>query len=214
MQRGVAPDTPVGGAANAFARAHAKLISEGDLQFDQAALTAPKPPGWLRWFVELLQTLAPVLKWGFWIGLAIVVALILYFITREIIRLRAPLARAKPLHMGPEPEWRPNSATALDLLAAADQLAAEGRFAEAAHLILLRSVEDIEGRRPRAVRPALTTREIASLAAIPASARPAFATIGQLVERSLFGGSAVAAEEFADCRSAYVAFALPEGWSA
>ncbi len=214
MQRGVASDAPVGETASTFAQAHAKLVSGGDLQFDQAAVSVPKPPGWLHWLTDLLEALGPVLKWAFWIGLAVVVALILYFIVREILRLRAPLARAKPLDMGPEPEWRPDAKAARDLLAAADQLAAEGRFGEAAHLILLRSVEDIEGRRPRTVRPALTTREIASLAALPASARPAFASIGQLVERSLFGGAQVLADEFADCRRAYEAFALPEGWSA
>lgn len=214
MQRGVASDAPGGETTSTFAQAHAKLVGGGDLQFDQAAVSTPKPPGWLQWLADLIAAAAPVMKWGFWIGLAIIVALILYFIVREILRLRAPLPRAKPLDMGPEPEWRPDARAARDLLVAADQLAAEGRYGEAAHLILLRSVEDIEGRRPRTVRPALTTREIASLTALPDSARPAFASIGQLVERSLFGGVQVMADEFADCRRAYEAFALPEGWSA
>ena len=38
--------------------------------------------------------------------------------------------------------------------------------------------------------------------------------IGKVVERSLFGGAAVGAQDFADCRQAYEAFALPEGWRA
>lgn len=211
MQAGVASGAPVGENSEAFARAHAELARDGGLQFDRAAYKIPERPSWLDWVGEALQAMAPVLKWAFWIGVAIVVALILYALVREILRLRAPLPRAKPANLT-APEWRPDVQDARDLLAAADTLAAEGRFAEAAHLILLRSVEDIVGRRPRAVRPALTTREIASLEALPVAARPAFAQIGKVVEASLFGGAEVSAAEFADCRAAYQAFALPDGW--
>ena len=96
----------------------------------------------------------------------------------------------------------------------ADALAAQGLYAEASHLLLLRSVQDIEKRQPRALRASLTTREIAGLKAVPESARPAFAQIGRVVERSLFGGAPVQADDFASCRQAYEAFALPEGWRA
>ena len=41
-------------------------------------------------------------------------------------------------------------------LADADALAAAGRFAEAVHLLLYRSVDDISDRRPGLVRPAMT----------------------------------------------------------
>ena len=134
-------------------------------------------------------------------------------LVREVLRLRMPAARPKTVAAETAPEWRPDAAAARDLLAAADALAAQGRFAEAAHLILLRSVADIERRRPRSVRPALTTREIAGLSALPPSARPAFAQIGRVVERSLFGGAPVEAAEYAECRREYEAFALPAGWA-
>ena len=42
------------------------------------------------------------------------------------------------------------------------------------------------------------------------SARLAFADIFD----AAFGGGAVLAEDFADCRNAYEAFALPDGWRA
>jgi len=195
----------------ALARAHDRLLADGSLQFDRIGFTPPSPPGWLRWLGDMVQAMGPALKWVFWIGLALLAGLILYAIVREILRLRAPSAKpTTPPSIADE--WRPDPEAARDLLVEADQLARRGLYAEAAHLLLLRSVQDIAKRQPRALRVSLTTREIATLKALPDTARPAFALIGAVVERSLFGGDTVGAPEFADCRQAYEAFALPEGW--
>lgn len=197
----------------ALASAHDRLLADKSLQLDRVGFDPPAPPGWLRWLGELLQAMEPALKWVFWIGLALLAGLILYAIGREILRLRAP--RAKPeVKSAVEAEWRPDPTAARDLLAEADALAGRGLYAEAAHLLLLRSVQDIEKRQPRALRVSLTTREIASLKALPDAARPAFALIGAVVERSLFAGDAVGSADFADCRRAYEAFALPQSWRA
>jgi hypothetical protein len=209
----------------ALAQAHERLLRDGSLQFDRAGFDPPETPGWLKWINDLLgvlfgwigdliQALGPVLKWVFWVGLALLAGLILYALVREMLNLRGP--RAKPMTRKAEGEtvWRPDSQAARDLLAEADALAARGLFAEAAHLLLLRSVQDIQKRQPKALRVSLTTREIAALKALPDAARPAFALIGRVVERSLFGGAAVDAGDFADCRRAYEAFALPDGWRA
>ncbi|MET3780046.1 uncharacterized small protein (DUF1192 family) [Brevundimonas sp. 1080] len=200
----------------ALAKAHARLLKDGSLQFDRVGFERPdiKPPGWLHWIGDALQFVAPALKWVFWVGLALVVGLIVYAIVREILRMRAPPAKPKKPRIVAEAQWRPEAQAARDLLADADALAARGLYADAAHLLLLRSVQDIEQRQPRAVRVSLTTREIARLKALPDAARPAFDLIGRMVERSLFGGAPVGALDFADCRKAYEAFALPEGWRA
>ena len=199
-----------------MARAHARLLKNDSLQFDRIGFDRPdiKTPGWLHWIGDVLQFIAPVLQWVFWIGLALVTALILYAIVREIMRMRAPPAKLVKPKIVAEAQWWPDARAARDLLADADALAARGLYADAAHLLLLRSVQDIEQRQPRAVRVSLTTREIARLKALPDAARPAFDLIGRMVERSLFGGAAVGAQDFADCRQAYEAFALPEGWRA
>lgn len=195
----------------ALARAHDRLLADGSLQFDRIGFTPPSPPGWLRWLGDMVQAMGPALKWVFWIGLAVLAGLVLYAIVREILRLRAP--RAKPtIPPSIADDWRPDPKAARDLLVEADQLAGRGLYAEAAHLLLLRSVQDIAKRQPRALRVSLTTREIATSKALPDTARPAFALIGAVVERSLFGGDTVGAPEFADCRKAYETFALPEGW--
>lgn len=198
----------------ALARAHARLLENGSLQFDRTGFDPPAPPGWLGWIGDVMQLVAPLMKWVFWIGLALLAGLILYAIVREILRLRAPTPTPARARSPAAPEWRPDPGAARDLLAEADRLAADGRYAEAVHLLLLRSVADIERRQPRALRASLTTREIAALEALPETGRPAFALIGRVVEASLFGGAAVDAGSFADCRRAYEAFALPEAWSA
>jgi hypothetical protein len=198
----------------AVRQAHERLLQDPSLQFDRVTFTVPETPSWLKGLDKLLDAIAPVLEWVFWIGLGLIVALILFAIGREILRLRKPAARAKAAAAQTEPEWRPEAQAARDLLTEADGLAAQGLYAEAAHLLLLRSVQDIEKRQPRALRMSLTTREIAALKALPDAARPAFGLIGRVVEASLFGGASVGRSEFDDCRQAYEAFALPEGWRA
>lgn len=198
----------------AVALAHDRLLKDGSLQFDRAGFVTPDTPGWLNWIGDLLQAAAPALRLIFWLGLALMVGLILYAIVREILRLRAPRARPEEPGVVGNTEWRPEAGAARNLLIEADALAARGLYAEAVHLLLLHSVHDIEKRQPRALRGSLTTREIAALRILPDAARPAFALIGRVVERSLFGGAAVDSGDFSDCRRAYEAFALPEGWRA
>jgi hypothetical protein len=99
------------------------------------------------------------------------------------------------------------------LLAEADALAAEGRFAEAVHLLLYRSVEDIEGRRPGLVKPAMTSRDLAEARDLPSVARGAFSRIARAVEISLFGGRAIDAGAWDQCRSAYAEMTVPKNWA-
>ena len=201
------------GAADQFARVHARLLQDHDLQFAFTGGPAPpKPPDWLKPLAELIAAFAPLLQWVFWGGLAIAVGAILIFIGRELIRIRWP-ARRKPADLsGPEP-WRPAPERARALLEDADRLAAEGRYGDAARLLLHRSIEDLESHRPRAVRPALTARDIAGLDALPAPARGPFAVIAAAVERAFFADRELDAAGFAECRSAYEAYAFPEAWA-
>lgn len=203
-----------GSADIALAQAHSRLLADDRLQFERTGFTPPEVPGWVHWIGDVLRATVPLLKIVFWVGLAVIVATVAYFIVRELLRLRLPRPKAEAGAVPAEPEWRPDETTARNLLAGADALAAEGRYAEAAHLLLMHSVEDIERRKPRAIKVSLTTREIATATSLPQAARPAFIHIGEVVERSLFGGRPVDAGEFAECRRAYEAFALPAGWRA
>lgn len=209
-------DSSTGGLQpDAVARAHQALLRQHDLQFDFAPWRQPATPDWLKqllgWIGRGMVALGPAFKIIFWVGLAIAAVALLYFVGRELAALRGWGLRrraAKPAAL--DADWRPSAGRARILLADADRLAAEGRFGEAVHLLLFRSVDDIDQRWPDLVRPALTSRDIAAHAGLPQAARHAFGDLAAVVERSFFGGAQVSAAEFAACRDAYAAFALPE----
>jgi hypothetical protein len=203
-----APDGP------SLADAHAALRADADLQFRFEAATPPMPPGWLDGLLEFLVAISPVLQWVFWGLVAGGAAAIGWLIVREVVKVRLERRAARGESAAAAQPWRPTEEDARALLADADALAAEGRYAEAAHLILLRSIADLRARRPNVVRPALTARDIGRLDALPATARPTFARIAAVVEASRFGGRPVGEAAFADCRRDYEAFALFDGWRA
>jgi hypothetical protein len=197
----------------AFEAAHRRLITHHELQFDFTPYAPPKqspPPGWLTELARLFKLAAPVLQVVFWVGVAALVVLILYLVGRELGFIR--WGKRQKL-AGVDFQYQPDADTARALLADADALAAQGRFAEAMHVLLQRSIEDMRMRRPRALAPSLTSRDIAALPALPEPVRPAFAAMAGLVERSLFGGRPVGSSDFASARQSYEAFAFPEAWS-
>ena len=168
-------------ASDAVAQAHARLLKAGDLQFAFPAFQKPKTPDWIEALGRLLKSISPYLLDLFWAILAVLALALAYYIGREILQRRGWWT-PKPKETEPLwPEWRPAPEQARLLLADADRLAQEGRFREAAHLLLLRSIQDIDDQRPQLVRPALTTREIAGLKQVPASARACFSDIARTV---------------------------------
>lgn len=192
--------------------AHQRLLSHHNLQFDFAPYVAPaqKPlPPWFEMLGRLFKAAAPVVEWVFWGAVAAAVLLILYLVARELGFVRW---RTKGKRPAATFNYQPDAATARALLADADALAAEGRFAEAVHVLLQRSIDDMRQRRPRAIAASLTSRDIENLPALPAQVRPAFAAMARLVEHSLFGGRPVGQPDFALARSAYEDFALPGAW--
>lgn len=206
-------------AGDVVAQAHAKLLADTSLQFHFTPFQIPKPPNW-PWLAELLKALiglGPVLRILFWLAVAALALAVVVAIARAVLHYRKRYAatRIGRLNLGPEPaNLQPAARRAAALLEEADHLAAQQRFEEAAHVLLFRTIADLEARRPRTVRPALTSRDIAALDEIPATARGAFAAIAELVERSFFGGRTVGASEFAACRGAYLRFASPDSWAA
>ena len=196
------------------AAAHARLLRDSDIQFQFVADTPPKTPDWLLQFGHWLMSMAPVLQYLFWGLLGLGALFIAAFLVREFVAYRWPKPIKRPLYaMGPE-DWRPDAVRARALLEDADRLAADGQYAEAAHVLLYRSIEDIQARRPKLIVPSLTSRDIAGLNALPSAAKGAFGLIARHVERSAFGGRVLDAAAFAECRGAYEAFAFPEQWRA
>lgn len=201
----VAPDP-------ALVQAHARLIADTGTQFQFSAFAPPELPAWLKPLAQLFRTLAPYSAYLFWGGVVIAGGVVVWLVLREArgMALRWPW-RTKP-HAVDDADWRPDADAARALLADAEMLAAEGRFAEAARLLLRRSVDDIARRRPDFVKPSLTARDIAAASAIPEGARHAFAAIARVVEVSAFGSAPVSADAWTDCRRAYGEFALAGAW--
>jgi hypothetical protein len=226
-----------GGGDERLAAAHHALRAGRDIQFDMGQTPPPRPdPAWLKSFGDWLErVLAPVgrlFKWldgllpdlpyvriFFWAMVAILAALLVWIVVDRVRHGVWRLPRLRPRRFVPgaqeaQEDWRPDAAPARAWLSEADALAAQGRYAEAAHHLLLRSVEDMAARRPHLVRPALTARDLARAPDIPAAPRRLFAQIAAVVERSLFGGRGVGAEDWSACRAAYADFARAGSWAA
>ena len=208
----VGPAAPPGGDPQAFADAHRELLADRTIQFELPQYVPPQPPEWLRGFGNFFATEHPILRVIVY-GIAAAIALfLLYLIVRWLIRTEFWRRWRGIADEAVDESWRPDAAPARALLSEADSLAAKGLFSEAAHLLLFRSIEDIDSRRPDLVRPALTSRDIAALPAIPERPRGAFARIAMLVERSLFARRPLAEPDWRDCRAAYEEFAFVDGW--
>ena len=217
-----------------LAAAHRALRAGGDVQFDMLPAEPPKPPpAWLKALGEWLEgVLAPVGRFLRWVSsfmpdapyariflwmMIVALALLLVWMVQDRIRHGVwRLPRWRRLRLAApataEEDWTPDAAPARAWLTEADALAGEGRYGEAVHYLLLRSVEDLSRRRPQIVRPALTSRDLARAEGIPHAPRRLFAEIAAVVERSLFGGWAVDAAEWGRCRAAYADFAQARSW--
>ncbi len=201
-------------------RAHAAYLTDGELQLERPEQTVepvpPKPPpSWLMALSNFLESLGPLFQFIFWAAAVLVAGGLLYFLFGEAIRLRLG-GRAKPKERIADdilPDLRPDASAARSLLEEADALARQDRFAEAVHLLLFRSIEDIQERLEGGVPVSLTAREISSLGRLPDRVKRSLDPIIQVVERSFFGGRPVDADGWQQARRSYESFAFGEGWA-
>ena len=186
------------------AEAHASLRARDDIQFELPVEPTPK---------QSASTIAlPGLEALFWVAIAIGVALLIYLIVKSFIE-REPKGSQVESVEHEIARWRPAEKEARALLAEADAMAEAGRYDEAARLLLHRSLEDIAKRKPKLLRPALTSREIARAPLLPDAVRAAFDAMAAPVERSLFGGRSLDRSAWESARAAYGDFALPKAWA-
>jgi len=176
----------------------------------------PQTPDWLKqlgeWLHAIFGPLGEALGVSWPVLQKVLIALailgLLFLLWRVVIE--PLLARRRQPKLEAVPEWAPVRGDAVALLADADLLAAEGRYGEAAHLLLQRSVHHIAEAQPDWLLPASTAREIAVLPRLPQRAREAFAVIAARVERSLYALRELDATDWQAARAAYADFALQE----
>lgn len=189
-----------------------------DVQFapvPDEKIVPPQTPEWLaaifRFFARLLEPLGHWLGRGW--GVVETALLVLAVLGAAWIawNLLWPLWRDRKRRGAVEQSvWAPARDAALALLDDADRLAGEGRFGEAAHLLLQRSVHHIASARPDWLLPSSTAREITAIRELPVAARQAFGVIAHEVERSLFGLRGLTTDDWQRARSAYADFALAD----
>ncbi len=201
--------------------AHAAYVRRGDLQLErperlpEEVKSAAPPPDWLAALADFLEALRPLFQLIFYAAIALVIGGVLYFIFGEAVRARFGLRRKIDTRREDDviADYRPEERAARSLLEEADALARQGRFGEAVHLLLFRSIDELHGRIRGGIPDALTAREIARLAALPERPRAALAPIIRIVEQSFFGGRDVDVNGWKTARASYEAFAFGEGWT-
>jgi hypothetical protein len=213
-------DSVAAKGADTFASDWRALRADDDIQFAPIEMPrAPEMPEWLKALGRFLEWLfsplahlfgaigrflgvsAPVLAW-------LLVALAAVLVGVLVWRHGLSLIRRERHESDAAPDWVPDTGEALALLEDADRLAAEGRYDEATHLLLKRSVGQIAAARPDLLEPSNTAREIAELPALSEAARGAFALIAGRVERSLFALRSLSSDDWTAARAAYADFAL------
>lgn len=147
-----------------------------------------------------LDVSLPVLGAGAVLGKVIFVVLLVVagvlvvgWITRELLARR----RGGDPRTAPDAEASPASTVEKALVFDdAARLAAEGRYAEAVHALLLAAIRHFAERSRTAIQPSRTSRELVRLLPLGPEAREAFAELVRTVELSLFGGAAVGPEDY------------------
>lgn len=212
---------PIETNLGAVERAHAALLKDSELQLvrpernNEPPPPVKPPPPWLKAIGDFITALGPVFQVIFWLAVGGIVLGILYFLFGEALRIRFGGRKTPKQKLGDDvlADIRPDADAARSLLDEADALAREGRYAEAVHLLLFRSIEDIQTRLEGGVPTSLTAREIAALGRLPERARKGLAPIIQVVEKSYFGGRPVDVAGWQHARSSYEEFAFGEGWA-
>jgi hypothetical protein len=192
-----------------FEDAHRELLGDGSIQFELKPLFDETQQQRSEVRAPSSFEPGPIPQFLFWVLIGLAAAGLLYLI---LVRVAGWRRRDRSTEPAPEPEWSIAEESARTLLGEADALAAQGLYSQAAHLLLHRSIEEIDQRRPATVRKALTSRDIAGIPAIPPSPAEAFSRIVRAVERSLFGGQALDAGDWSQCRQAYEHFAFAREW--
>lgn len=192
------------------------LKRNDSLQFDLPDAIAQQTPGWLKKLGEAIaaffKAIGPLLEIIFWVGLGVIIMGVIYIVAQTIYSAyRAGLSKEKSVKVDtPVPLYQPAEQKARILLEQVDALAAEGRYDEAVHTLLQRSIQDIDANRPNVIRRSLTSREISTLSVLTETAQGAFSSIAQIVEHSYFGGHTIGRSEFESAREAYSALAMSD----
>lgn len=151
------------------------------------------------------SALAQALLFGL---MALGVGLAIFWLAREITGYQGDAPASADEEGGDEgPRDGPDRAVVERPLGDADELARQGRFGEAIHVLLLRTLQELARRLPERLPSSLTSREIVSRVRMPDEARNALSVLVGAVEVSHFGAATPGSAEFQQCRHHFQTFA-------
>ncbi len=186
---GIAAALPSAAAADEeIRRRAAEILGSGGYQTD---LPAPAQLPQVHLPLGPLALLLRILLWG---GVAVLAFLAVAWLVRRL----APGARDAEVAEAEAP------APVAIPIASAEALAAEGRWADAIHALLLETLEALS--RAARLAPSLTSREILARVRLPARAREALSGLVLAVELTRFGGASPAEAEYRACLDRFHAF--------
>lgn len=143
--------------------------------------------------------------WMLWTALAIAVGLALYSVRDDL----------PSFLFGHSSRWRNGGGEQLDVSAAAshaqaaltaDELARQGHYVEAMHVLLLRAIAEMRERLGIDFAASLTSREILRRARLPDTGKASLRDIITRVELSYFGAYPAADRDYAACRESFDRF--------
>ncbi len=148
--------------------------------------------------------LGSIASWFLYVVIAAVVVVLAFWLVTEL--------SGRPKNFVAGDPRAPTPVTAQDAVVArplgdAEAFARDGRFAEAIHTLLLRTLEELVRRRAVPLPRSLTSREILVRVALPDAARGALAGLVTATELCWFGGATPGAEDYQLCVERFRSFA-------
>jgi hypothetical protein len=136
-----------------------------------------------------------------WVVIAVAIAILIYAFRDLIPILRSAQSEDWASDEGGQGEGKVRTPTAA--LGAADQLAAEGRFVEAMHVLLLQGLAAIRVGLDEEFADSLTSREILRSARLSDTGRSSLRDIVDRVELTYFGQRPAALTDYVACRTSF-----------
>lgn len=172
-------------------------IARWDLQADMPAEIA-RPQTWLDWLkLDLSPEAIRIMLWGAVIlGIAVTIwslrdSLPAFSRSRKIAAREALSAVSS------------SSSRMEGAQVEADDLASQGHYGEAMHVLLLKSLGEIRMRLGVSFAASLTSREIVRRLTLPLAGRGALAAIVHSVEQTYYGGRPANREDYVGCRDEF-----------
>ena len=177
-------------------KARTAVMADGDLQLQLPSGTEP-PDGWSFSLPDI-----PIPAALLWVILIAGVLAIAFYLFKDALPLWLRARDGNWQTPGPE-RGSLQSRSAGEAMQAADELAQQGRYVEAMHVLLLKSLADMRQQLSLHFAESLTSREILRKVALSEAGQAALRDIVARVEWTYFGEHEAEASDYEACRGRF-----------